>query len=146
MNSERQMNDNNRLIEDILKYVNRRETPQELIELFKVGGIINRVANEGGARAHQLRRFYDYLVSLQDKQKIQGPRINENAIRFQVLRMIPLANYSSSSKKKLLPEILKDFISKSAEEVAKKNGEEFVSALERFRNVFEAIIAFRGGE
>jgi len=131
----------------IIEYVEKGAQGDDAVNLFKVGGHIQQIveADRNYTKPHQLRRFYDYLVGVFNRQQALGDKASmENAIRLQLLRMVPIANYSS--KRKLLGSVYNDFISKAVEVVAKRKGDEFVQALERFKETYEALVAYSGKE
>ncbi|MEM0133958.1 MAG: type III-A CRISPR-associated protein Csm2 [Thermoplasmatales archaeon] len=133
-------------INKVVEYVDRGAENDGMVDLFRVGGYIEQIVRANReTKPHQLRRFYDYLVGVANRQLALPPGSGmENAIRLQLLRMIPIADYSCN--RRLLDRVYRDFISKSAEAVAKKKDQEFARALERFRGAYEALVAFHGKE
>ncbi|MEM0134452.1 MAG: hypothetical protein QXU18_04385 [Thermoplasmatales archaeon] len=133
-------------VDKVVEYVDRGAENNGMVDLFSLRGYIDRIASaDRETKPHQLRRFYDYLVGVANRQLALTPgSVMENAIRLQLLRMIPIANYSC--KRHLLGIVYNDFISRSAETVARKKDQEFGRALERFRGAYEALVAFYGKE
>lgn len=121
----------------------------DLLSIFGLSGDIKFLANTGSGnktKAHQLRRFYDYLVSIDDSLQSGGMEKNEErAAKLRLIRLIPLAAYSAAPTRKLLDQGLSEFIGNSAQAVSGKTGREFVDALRRFRDVYEALVAYSKG-
>jgi CRISPR type III-A-associated protein Csm2 len=130
-------------VQALLKYV---ETGTgELVDLFRQGGYINRVVEEEDlskrTKPHQIRRFYDYLLRISmNSQFSSGQKEYIKIARFRLIRMVPMVKYSST--RGLLGKGYEDFISKSAEAVSRKDDAEFPEALQRFKDVYEAIVAY----
>lgn len=133
-------NDNN--IRKVIEYIDKGAKKEELVNLFRVGGYIEQIVrSDSDTKPHQLRRFYDYLVAVTNREQAASvSSVPQNGIRLQLLRMVPIADYSS--KRRLLGRVYREFITKSAETVAKKEDSEFSEALERFRGAYEALVAF----
>lgn len=133
-------------LQKIVSYIENGQG--DLVSIFGLNGGIHTMANSDVSRtkSHQLRRFYDYLVSIDDSVKF-GEKENksEKVAKLRLIRLIPLAAYSASPSRKLLDRNLSDFIEKSAQAVSGKTGEEFREALSRFRDVYEALVAYSKG-
>jgi CRISPR type III-A-associated protein Csm2 len=134
-------------VEALLKYVDSGTGDLvELVELFRQGGYINNLVMEEdrSTKPHQIRKFYDYLLSilmnLMNSPFSSGQKDYIKTARFRLIRMVPMVKYSST--RGLLGKGYENFISKSAEAVSRKEDTEFRVALERFKDVYEAIVAY----
>lgn len=140
---ENKISNNKEDIQKMIRYVDSgSENYSEIVDLFRSGGHIQKLADsDTKPKSHQLRRFYDYLVNIENRSKTLGNEQSaESALRLQLLRMIPIAEYSR--KRKFLDQQIQDFISGSAEAVARKRNVDFIRSLERFRDVYEALVAY----
>lgn len=132
-------------LQKIVSYI--KDGQGDPVSIFGLNGDIKSLAESdhgNKTKAHQLRRFYDYLVSIEDSIRTDD-KGNEKIARLRLIRMIPLAAYSSSQGRNLLDRTLSDFIEKSAQAVSGKTGKEFKEALSRFRDVYEALVAYSKG-
>lgn len=131
-------------LEKIVKYIEKGEG--ELSSIFGLNGYAKSLATSptnNKTKTHQLRRFYDYLVSIDDSLRSgEMGEFGERVFKLRLVRMIPLAAYSASPGRKLLDDGLSRFIQDSAQAVSSKSGDDFVKALGRFRDVYEAIVAY----
>lgn len=135
-------------IAKIVTYIERGDG--DLVSIFGSSGFIASFASSsdsmGRTKAHQIRRFYDYLVSIDDTVRSgSGDHAFEKSAKLRLIRMVPLAAYSASPGRNLLGRDLYDFISKSAQAVSKQTGKDFLEGLSRFRDVYEAIVAYSKG-
>ena len=135
---------------ELQKIVSYIENDQgDPLSIFGLSGVVHAMANSASGnktKSHQLRRFYDYLVSIDDslRSEEKGGK-GEKIAKLRLIRMIPLAAYSASPSRRLLDGNLSDFIGKSAQAVSGKTGKEFKEALSRFRDVYEALVAYSKG-
>lgn len=131
----------------IVGYIDKGEG--DLLSIFGLSGDIKSLAGTGSGnrtKSHQLRRFYDYLVSIDDSLRSGDlGKSEERTAKLRLIRLIPLAAYSAAPSRKLLDQVLSEFIGSSAQAVSAKTGREFVDALRRFRDVYEALVAYSKG-
>jgi len=139
--SEERLNET-RIDEMVGFVIKGTDDPEKMVRLFQKGGIIYEFVNNDNRRntkPHQLRAFYSTLVGLVELNKTANSEVRK-AIRFELARMSPMAHYREG--RNLIDKRYANFIRKCATEVAKKPDTEFTKSLERFRHVYEAIIAY----
>ncbi|MGC8657151.1 MAG: type III-A CRISPR-associated protein Csm2 [Thermoplasmata archaeon] len=120
------------------------------IKIFSKGGILDKAGRD--IPSHQLRRFYSELLDIRDRISIDKytGKMNDDelkSLKIKLAMIEPLAIYTKSrlENAKYIENFSKivDFITESIKTINEENiVEEWTKKFERFRQLFEIIIAY----
>ncbi|MGP6220481.1 type III-A CRISPR-associated protein Csm2 [Caldiplasma sukawensis] len=106
-------------------------------QIFGIEGLIKRTycrdeAND--STMNQLRRFYDQIVSIEERASKGEDAIND------LIRLVPIVRYANA--RKLVDNKFLNLIDKAVQIITEQNGDNAIKSLHSFKNVMEAIIAY----
>ncbi|MGP6293830.1 type III-A CRISPR-associated protein Csm2 [Caldiplasma sukawensis] len=106
-------------------------------QIFGIEGLIKRTycrdeAND--STMNQLRRFYDQIVSIEERASKGEDSIND------LIRLVPIVRYANA--RKLVDNKFLNLIDKAVQIITEQNGDNAIKSLHSFKNVMEAIIAY----
>jgi CRISPR type III-A-associated protein Csm2 len=122
-------NEREGMVKKMTEYIENGEGT-DFTSLFKNGGTVYRFTEGEKSKISQLRKFYDDLI------KINNDKIDT----YRLMRIELNAAYAKGRKNYISDEMYK-FI-KDAVEIVLKDTSKQGERLSRFKNVFEAIIAY----
>lgn len=128
--NEKNYNDNRtQLVGEMIRFV-ENGGDDGMLNLFKNGGTVYRFVEKERSKISQLRKFYDDLLSIRP----------EKIDRYKLLKIELNGAYAFGRNEYISRDMYK-FISDSVELVLKDAGKQ-AERVERFKRVFEAIIAY----
>ncbi|MGP6240389.1 type III-A CRISPR-associated protein Csm2 [Cuniculiplasma sp. SKW4] len=125
--------------EKILEYIRREEDMdyKSKYQLFGMEGLIKKTYCERQANdstMNQLRRFYDQIVSIEEKTSKGEDSMSD------LIRLVPIVRYANA--RGLVDERFSRLIDRSVEIITGQNGKNAEKSLHSFKNVMEAIVAY----
>ncbi|WP_161952123.1 type III-A CRISPR-associated protein Csm2 [Thermoplasma sp. Kam2015] len=123
---------------NIIDYIKKGDT-SKIVEIFGSNGDIKNLVRSPVITKTQLRKFYDPIVALRDSV-VNNQKANRDEIKAKLAIMIPLLQYSLRNARDAEPFIEK--LQEMIKAVIDGSDDDLVKRLDRFSDVFQAVIAY----
>ncbi|MEM4058599.1 MAG: type III-A CRISPR-associated protein Csm2 [Thermoplasmata archaeon] len=142
-NPQSRSEENNEPLKKVIEYIKSGiNNTSELSTIFRYEGFVNKMFNKE-LRSNQLRKFYSEVVEIyQDVYTSSDPtKLNKAEINTRLAMLEPRAYYSN--QRYYIPDQLFKLIKDSVKLIIEApDNDTWLNRLERFKLVFEALIAY----
>ncbi|MEM3255805.1 MAG: type III-A CRISPR-associated protein Csm2 [Thermoplasmata archaeon] len=150
-NPENRFKDDSEPLKKVIEYIKSGvNNTSELSSIFQYGGFVYKMFNtfenknsRGTITSNQLRKFYSEVLEIYQDVYIltDHTKLNKVKINTRLAMLEPRAYYSN--QRKYIPKQLVEFIKDSVKLIIESpNDDTWLERLERFKLVFEALIAY----
>ncbi len=143
---ERTNIDQGNMLTDIRNYIINGDLGKDLI-LFSERGPFSKLSISNNITTSQIRKFYSEILNIEDLAHIyasKNPKINQEdfeKLRIKFALLEPLAHYSAMRQSNM--ETIKRIIVEAIKTINSENDhQKWLEKFERFKQVFEVIVAY----